>query len=207
MFSCPKSVQEKIETLVGKEVSRETFLGLEVYFSLLLEENKKYNLVGPQEMDRFWERHVLDSAQLVPFLKDASSFLDIGSGGGFPGVVLSLLGVSGGVLVESSSKKSSFLGTVSRETGVAFSVLNDRVENLRGLSFQYIVSRAVASVERLLLWSKRVSSQETLYFFLKGKSFQEEIVQAKKHFSFDVSVFPSASSNEGRVLKIKNISW
>lgn len=204
VIPCPPPVQKKIEALVGG-VSRETFSKLEVYLSFLLQENKKYNLVGPQEEGRLWERHVLDSVQLFPFLVGEGGFLDVGSGAGFPGVVLSLLGLSGGVLVESSQKKCSFLSSVSRETGVDFLVVCDRVEALQGCVFDVVVSRAVAPIETLLLWTRGVSSLSTKWFFLKGKRAQEEVGVAQKRFSFGVDFYPSVTSQEGKIVKIQKV--
>ena len=97
MTPCPFDIQEKICALVSSGVSRETLSRLEMYLSLIVEENSKYNLVGPKELDRFWDRHILDSAQLFPLLGNCGGFLDVGPGAGFPGVVLSILGAPGGV--------------------------------------------------------------------------------------------------------------
>lgn len=206
MNTCPPYLQEKIKELTADSVSRETFFRLEKYVLLLSQENKKYNLVGPKEMERLWERHVLDSAQLFPFLRGAESFLDVGSGAGFPGVVLSVLGVPG-VLVEASQKKARFLKTVSRETGAHFFVLNERVEALREGCFDVVVARAVAPIGVLLEWTRGVVSFKTRFLFLKGKTFELEIENALKNFSFDVSVYPSLTSSEGRIVEIRNLKY
>lgn len=205
MSSCPSHIQQKIEQIVGKNVSRETFSRLEKYLAFVIQENEKYNLIGPKEVDRLWERHVLDSAQLFPFVQNCGGFLDVGSGAGFPGVVLSVLGAAGGCLVESSHKKCSFLKNVSRETLSDFSVRCERVEQMRGVSFNRIVSRAVAPIERCLLWTRGVSSPNTQWFFLKGKTVEEEISVALKSFSFELDLFPSVTSEEGKVVRIQEV--
>jgi len=203
---CPPDIQEKIKSIAGESVSRETFLKLETYLSFLEKENKKYNLVGPGEIDRLWDRHVLDSAQLLPFVKQGSlGFLDVGSGAGFPGVVLSLLGAQGGCLVEASRKKCSFLENVSRETGAEFSVLNVRVEELRGRAFEKIVSRALAPIGTSLGWTQKICSPATQWIFLKGKTVDVEIEEARKSFSFDVEMYPSLTNPEGRIVRLQNI--
>jgi 16S rRNA (guanine527-N7)-methyltransferase len=205
VLSCPPDIQEKIKKLVDKDVSHETFLKIETYLSFLKSESKKYNLVGPKELDRLWERHVLDSAQLFPFLVGSKNFADVGSGAGFPGVILSLLGASGGCLVESSQKKSVFLENVSRETGADFSVLNVRVENLPKKSFDRIVSRAMASIETLLFLTKNIYSPQTHYVFLKGERGEVELEAASRQYSFEAAIYPSITSKEGKIIEIHNL--
>jgi 16S rRNA (guanine527-N7)-methyltransferase len=110
-------------------------------------------------------------------------------------------------LVESSQKKGLFLETVSRETGGAFSVVRDRAEALKKPPFNVIVARAVAPLKTLLLWTCEVSDKKTHYVFLKGKSFQEEIEEAQKKISFKVSVYPSLTSEEGKILLLTHVSF
>lgn len=205
MLSCPQDIREKIKKLKGESVSHETFLRLERYLSFLIQENQKYNLVGPREVDCLWERHVLDSAQIFPFLRGAPEFLDVGAGAGFPGVVLAILGAPGGCLVESSQKKCLFLESVSRETVGDFSVLNNRIETLRGVRSKRIVSRAVAPISTLLRWTRGVCFRDTRWIFLKGKTVEAEIEEALKRFSFDVKISPSITSPEGKIVEIQNI--
>lgn len=198
-------MQKQLEQVVGKNVSRETFEQLEKYLTFLIQENEKYNLIGPKEAERLWERHVLDSAQLFPLVRNSGGFLDVGSGAGFPGVVLSLLGVPGGCLVESSHKKCSFLKNVSRETLADFSVVCERVERMRGASFNRVVSRAVAPIEKLLMWTLGVATRDTQWVFLKGKTAQEEVAEALKRFSFEVEMFPSVTSEEGKIVSVRKV--
>ena len=198
-------MQKQLEQVVGKNVSRETFEQLEKYLTFLIQENEKYNLIGPKEAERLWERHVLDSAQLFPLVRNSGGFLDVGSGAGFPGVVLSLLGVTDACLVESSHKKCSFLKNVSRETFADFSVVCERVEMMRGVSFGRIVSRAVAPIEKLLMWTLGVATPDTRWVFLKGKAAEEEVVEALKRFSFEVEMFPSVTSEEGKIVSVRKV--
>ncbi|MDC0348927.1 16S rRNA (guanine(527)-N(7))-methyltransferase RsmG [Alphaproteobacteria bacterium] len=207
MIPCPPLIHKKLEEVVGFPVSRETMSLLFSYLSFLEEESKKYNLIGPKELEKIWDRHVLDSAQLYPFLKNTKKFLDVGSGAGLPGVVLSLLGASGAHLLDSSQKKCQLLESVSRETGAAFSVLRGRVEALEGHVFDTVVARAVAPIETLLLWCRGVSTFQTRYLFLKGASFQEEIDSALQKASFQYSVSESLTSSEGKIISLWNVSF
>lgn len=205
MIPCPPSVVEALSQAAGFPVSRETVQALEEYFLYLESESAKYNLIGPQEIPRFWERHVLDSAQLCPFVYSSRSFVDIGSGAGLPGVVLSILGCTGGVLVESSEKKCGFLVGVSRETGASFEVLNLRAESVRGRRFERVVSRAAAPLDRLLLWSRPLLSPAGKCVFLKGERYEEEVSRARALFHFDLALFPSVTHQNARILEISHI--
>ena len=196
-----------MEEIIRSPVSRETLALLFSYLSFLEGESKKYNLIGPRELEKIWDRHVLDSAQLYPFLKNTKKFLDVGSGAGFPGVVLSLLGAGGAHLLDSSQKKCQFLEGVSRETGAAFSVLRGRVESLEGLVFDTVLARAVAPIGTLLSWCQDVSTFQTRYFFLKSSSFQEEIDRALQKVSFQYSVSQSLTSSEGKIVSLWNVSF
>lgn len=111
------------------DVSRETLDKLSVYVDLLTKWQRRINLVGPKTLPDVWRRHVLDSAQLYPLVKDQSGpLLDLGSGAGFPGLVLSIMGVPNVTLLEATQKKCSFLGEVIRQTGCSAKVFQGRIE-------------------------------------------------------------------------------
>lgn len=207
MIPFPPLVHKKLEEIIGSPVSRETLDLLFSYLSFLERESKKYNLIGPRELEKIWDRHVLDSAQLYPFLKNTKKFLDVGSGAGFPGVVLSILGAKGTHLLDSSHKKCQFLEGVSRETGASFSVLRGRVESLEGYVFDTVLARAVAPIETLLLWCRGISTFQTRYVFLKSSSFQGEIDRALQKISFQYSVSQSLTSSEGKIVSLWNVSF
>ena len=197
-------IQQKM--LPSLNVSRETFDQLRVYLSLLEEQNKNLNLVGSQEMERIWERHVFDSMQLMLYLKKPPlSLCDVGSGAGFPSIVLGILGVDKMTLVESIEKKARFLMNVSRETSVKNTIICDRVENLKKV-FDVIVARAVAPLKELLILTKNIRTSRTVHIFPKGKKYQEEIEDARAHFSFEVDVHQSVTHPEGRILVIHHVS-
>jgi 16S rRNA (guanine527-N7)-methyltransferase len=198
-------LQEQRKLLPSLNVSRETFDRLDIYVKLLEEYNQKLNLVGSSEMSNIWDRHIFDSMQLLSYIPDSShSICDFGSGAGFPGIVLGILGVSEMVLVESIGKKALFLENVSRETFIRNTVLCDRVENLKK-TFDVITARAVAPLKDLLKLTKNIRTPGTVCVFPKGKKYQEEIDDARRYFSFEVEAHQSLTHEEGRILVISHV--
>ena len=175
-------------------VSHETLQKLIIYFELLSLWQKKMNLVSNRSLKDAENRHFLDSAQLYDFCKDINgNIVDFGSGAGFPGAVLSILGISKILLVESNKKKCNFLSTLKKETDSDFKIVNSRIENLKFLNPSLIISRALTSTQNLLLLtidhmqkSKNISSKKEALknipnlLFLKGKSFDKELSDIPK---------------------------
>ncbi len=198
-------IQEQQKLLPCLNVSRETFHRLERYMDLLKEQNQNLNLVGSSEMPNIWHRHVFDSMQLLPYIPTtATSVCDFGSGAGFPGIVLGILGVSQMTLVESIGKKVAFLENVSHETFLKNTILCDRVENMHK-AFSVITARAVASLKDLLTLTNNIRTPETLCIFPKGKKYQEEIDDARSYFDFKIDVHQSVTHPEGKVLVISHV--
>ncbi len=197
-----QDVLEKISIILGKEVSRETITGFEKYITLLLEENKKYNLIGKNEAPLIWERHIIDSLQLYPFLNSYRSIVDLGSGAGFPGVPLSIVGIPNITLVDSHAKKCLFLEKVSRETNLSIDIVCTRVEDFKNRHFEIGISRAMASLVQIMKWAYPVCSE---FLIMKGKSHVFEIEEAQKIFTFEYDLFPSMTNREAKIIKIKNL--
>ena len=195
-------------------VSHETLEKLVIYFDLLNVWQKKMNLVSNNSLKDAEIRHFLDSAQLYTFCKNLNgNIIDFGSGAGFPGAVLSILGASKIFLVETNKKKCNFLESLKKETNSNFNVINSRIECLEFLDPSLIVSRALTSTKNLLqlsvnhmLKSKKIKSKEEAarnmpnLLFLKGKTFQNEIDNIPKRLSFTFQTFPSITSAESRIL-------
>ena len=195
-------------------VSCETLEKLVTYYELLCFWQKKMNLVSNNSLQNAEIRHFLDSAQLYVFCKNLKgNIIDFGSGAGFPGAVLSILGASKIILVESNKKKCNFLISLKKETNSNFNVINSRIEYLEFLDPSLIVSRALTSTKNLLqlsvnhmLKSKSITSKEEAIkktpnlLFLKGKTFQNEINNIPKRLSFTFQTFPSITSAESRIL-------
>ena len=195
-------------------VSHETSQKLIIYFELLSLWQKKMNLVSNRSLKDAENRHFLDSAQLYDFCKDINgNIVDFGSGAGFPGAVLSILGVSKILLVESNKKKCNFLSTLKKETDSDFKIVNSRIENLKFLNPSLIISRALTSTKNLILFSidhmqksKNINSKKEALknmpnlLFLKGKSFDKELSDIPKNLNIKFQTFPSITSAESRIL-------
>ena len=154
---------------------------LERYMALVLKWQKAVNLISNKEVSSLWERHILDSAQLYFLIKDDKKILvDLGSGGGFPAVVIAILNkVLNGpleqiVLIESDNKKSVFLQEVSRVLGLNLTILNKRIEDVDSIHADVITSRALGQVDLLLKLSQSFYTKETVFLLLKGKNIDEE---------------------------------
>lgn len=205
--SPPPDFLSALSRVVGQNVSRETFLTLQAYVSLVAEASQVHNLMGAQELPRVWGRHILDSAQLFPFLTTAGGVADLGTGAGLPGVVLALLGVRPMHLVESTLKKCRFLEHVSRETSVPLEVHAQRCEDISSLPVTHVVSRAMAPVSQVLVWARPWLQPHQSLIFLKGRRAYEELLAAKKIARFSVETHPSQTDPSGRVLILTRIRF
>ncbi len=192
-------------------VSRETIDKLKAYEALVLEWNNKFNLVSKSSVSDIWHRHIEDSMQLCEYITQKDEILyDFGSGAGFPGVVIAIMAqemfpnlkIS---LIESIGKKAKFLSVVNDELDLKMDIYNDRIENLNLKKANIITSRAMASLEKLLEYSKPFCSNKTKLLFLKGEKWQEEVKEAEKKWLFKFIAQKSQTSDNGCVLQIENI--
>lgn len=193
-------------------VSRETIAKLQQFAELLKEWNQKMNLVSRNSIDVLWERHILDSAQLIEYIPlTTKKLLDIGSGAGFPGIVLAILmqekiPQARITLVESITKKTLYLKDVCEHLKLSnVRVENTRVENLQISAPDVITARAVAALDILCGYMAKISGANTESLFLKGQSYKEEIAVAQKQWRFDLDVLPNKYSEDGVILKISRL--
>lgn len=200
-----KNLQEKLI------VSRETLSDLKAYQETLIDWQKKFNLVSRSSMENSWERHFLDSAQLYQYVPlTASSLIDFGSGAGFPALVLAIMAKNRTpylkiVAVESITKKTLFLNEVCNKLGLKVQIENQRIESLPQQKFDVITSRAMCNLSKLLKYSIKFCHNKTVCIFPKGKSYKEELDEAKKTYNFDCKVKDNMFSDEGKILIINNI--
>lgn len=190
-------------------VPRETSALFGVYKSLLERWNARINLVAPATLKDVEARHFRDSAQLWKLRERGAAWVDLGSGGGFPGMVIAILNFveTAGYtvhLVESDRRKAAFLRTVSRETGVPVVVHDRRAEDLH-LQADIISARALAPLDQLLGYAAPLLAPGGVCLFPKGEKAVDEIEEALEHWAFDVESFPSETSPNARILKIRNI--
>ncbi|WP_417905302.1 16S rRNA (guanine(527)-N(7))-methyltransferase RsmG [Candidatus Tisiphia endosymbiont of Micropterix aruncella] len=185
-------------------ISRETINALEKYQSLTLKWNKTINLVSCNTEHEFWVRHILDSLQLMKYINEQNIHLvDVGSGGGFPGIVLSIAGIQNVTLVESDIRKSIFLLQASKISSNKVKVVNQRIEDIK-LDCDILTSRAFAQLEKIFVYTKHINVKNK-YLLFKGEQYQKEIEIAKKRWSFCHSVYDSETSNNSKILEISNI--
>jgi 16S rRNA (guanine527-N7)-methyltransferase len=205
----PEETLDKVFQRYGFSVSRETLEALGLYQTLLMKWQKAINLIGPATLDAVAERHFFDSAQLLRFIPDVNvRLVDMGSGAGFPGLVLSLLGVAEVHLIESDVRKATFLREVSRETKAAAQVHDIRVEDTQLPKIDVFTARALAPLKDLLSYMHRLSTSDHPAYglFMKGMQYQEELENAAKQWSFDVELYPSMTDLASKVIKISNLS-
>lgn len=190
------------------DVSRETLAKLDRYAELLTEWQERVNLVGPSTLPHIWDRHFRDSAQLLPIAGTGKSWLDMGAGGGFPGLVLAILDPAARfTLVESIAKKCRFLETVSQQTATAghVTVANARVEALPASKYDIITARAAASLDTLFDWGLRFAGSGTGWILPKGARVQEELASAAKRFHFAHELIPSRTDSDARIVVAKGV--
>ena len=190
-------------------VSDPTLARLIAYAELLEKWQKKINLVGRNTLPDLWQRHMLDSAQLFPLLPNPTgSMVDLGSGAGFPGLVLAIMGVGDVTMVESDSRKCAFIAEAMRvtETGSAARLENRRIEDMPPARFDVVISRALASLDTLLSLSESFIDPETICLFPKGKKVDEELTETRKKWMMQISRIPNQSDPSGTILKLENVA-
>lgn len=189
-------------------VSRETLDRFRLYLDLLLHWQRAINLVGPATLKDPWRRHFWDSAQVFPLIPEGThSLLDIGSGAGFPGMVLAILGVPGVALVESDGRKCAFLREVARQTKTPVVIHAARLETLadRIAPPDVITARALASLDLLLEKTKLYIRPNTICLFHKGSRADAEIAEARRRRSMKVEKIPSVTDPTGVILRVEAI--
>ncbi len=187
-------------------VSRETLQRLTVYLELLRRWQQAINLVGSATLVDPWRRHFLDCAQLAARIPaGAASLVDLGSGAGFPGMVLAILGVRGVDLIESDRRKALFLREVARETGASVGVHAERIERIAGWPADVITARALAPLPRLLILGERFLTSDSVCLFLKGRSGAHELTEARVTWHMKAQIFPSRSEATGMVLRLRGV--
>ena len=196
---------------LGIDVSRESREKLEIYHALLLKWQKAINLVSPKTLDESWIRHFADSAQIERLVsRETQIIADIGSGAGFPGMVLAIIRPEFEMhLVESDERKCQFLRTVSRETSVDINVHNVRIEHVKdSINPDLVTARALADLTTLLAYVEpwTVQNPNLDCVFLKGARVEDELEAALAVYDFQQERCPSLTDSQGCVLKIKNIS-
>ena len=185
---------------------------LDIYVSLIHKWQKAVNLVSNKELDNLWDRHIVDSAQLYYMIPDNSKILvDMGSGGGFPGIVIAILNkvmngsLSDIYLIESDNKKTIFLQEVSRILNLNIKIINERLEKVENIKADVITSRALGDVSHLIEWGRNFYKTDTLFLLLKGENVDSELKMVSRDFK--CKKIPSIVDAKGCILNIKEVNY
>ena len=188
--------------------NEDTIFKLKKFVNMLGDYQKSMNLIGKSTMPVVWTRHILDSAQIEKFLpKENKNYItvDVGTGAGFPGMILAAMGRKDLLLCEKSKKKKIFLNAVAKECNLNVKVYNDRIENLRTSNIRTIISRACAPLKSLMLKIRHCLCYDTTLVLHKGRTYMKEIIEAKSLFYFNYKCYGSATNSDAKILKINNI--
>lgn len=197
--------------VAGLSVSRETFNDLEQFADLVRRWNPAINLVSKATVPDLWSRHIVDSAQLFSHRPPNSQlWLDLGSGGGFPGIVVAILANQlqpqlKVALVESDLRKATFLREACRTLSLNAKVHSTRIESLPPAQADVLSARALASLPALLAFADQHLNKAGVALFPKGAQHEAELSEARKSHKFDVKLFPSLSEPKAAILEIRNI--
>ena len=192
-------------------VSRETIDQLRSFEALVQKWSPKINLVSRAGLPKLWDRHIRDSAQLFQHAPTAGHWLDIGSGGGFPGVVVAILSRGLGqdhnfTLIESDQRKCAFLRTASRTLGLKLTILSERIEEVPKLNVDILSARALANLSDLLEFAEYHLAETGVALFPKGETWQKELERAQDVWSYRCEAIKSETNAAAAVLKIQDIA-
>lgn len=200
---------ERNRVIEQLELSQPVIKKLDTYVELLETEQAKMNLVGPSTLSIVWTRHILDSAQLFQLLTPSDKIiLDLGSGAGFPALVLASMDVHKKYdfhLIESDGKKCAFLNKVIEACSLNATVHNERIEHMEKFGADVITARALAALDKLIKYAYPFFKPTTRCLFMKGAKANEELDLALKKYQCRVEKIQSVSSDEGTILKLSEV--
>jgi 16S rRNA (guanine527-N7)-methyltransferase len=196
---------ERLAAAARRNVSRETFEKVVAFVSLLLKENERQNLVARSTVETIWERHIVDSAQLLPFLL-AGSTLDVGSGAGLPGIILAILSDHPITLLEPRKLRAEFLQNCIDTLAIQnASVVQDKAERITG-KFDTITARAVASIDGMFTAAFHLSHPGTIWVLPKGSRGQMELAAVQSSWQGHFRTEPSITEGEAVIVVASNVS-
>lgn len=192
-------------------VSRETLKRLETFEQVILKWNPKINLVSKSSLQQLWTRHIADSVQVFRCADTPDHWVDIGSGGGFPGLIIAILAAEEApdmkiTLIESDQRKSAFLRTAARECGARVSVISKRIEQAEPQHADVLSARALADLSLLLEFAERHLGAGGTALFPKGESWKKEVDNARQRWRFDAEPVRSLTEQEAVILEIRGVA-
>ncbi|MXV45144.1 16S rRNA (guanine(527)-N(7))-methyltransferase RsmG [Saccharibacter sp. 17.LH.SD] len=185
-------------------VSRETQEKLEAFSSLLEQWNRRINLVSPRDIPHLWSRHIGDSLQLTSFIPEKAHIADLGSGGGFPGLILAIATGNPVTLIESDHRKCAFLREASRVCGAQTTVISKRIEDVEIEPADIVTARALAPLKILLGWADPLLKEDGFCLFLKGRKAPDELTEARRDWHMTYNSLPSRTNEDGVLLRISD---
>ena len=211
------SIRGAVDFIAAFGVSRETATRLETYAALLVQWQKTINLVALSTLGEVWHRHFADSAQVLALAPAATTWVDLGSGAGFPGLVIAVLLSEGGggrvTLVESDTRKCAFLAEVVRRTGIGgrgtVEIAKQRIETLATqgslASSEVITARALAPLDRLFELARPLFGPKSLGLFLKGRDAEAEVDAARRNWRFECRLTLSRTDLSGQIVEMRGL--
>lgn len=198
------------DLLVEMNVSRETLERLKIFEATIRKWNPRINLVSRDSLNNLWVRHIVDSVQVFRCVEPTAHWVDIGSGGGFPGLIVAILAADEApdmkvTLIESDTRKSAFLRTVARECGVNISVISERIESVDPQNAGVLSARALADLSLLFQFTERHLHSDGVALFPKGVNWKKEVDNALKQWRFDWEPVRSLTEAEAVILKIRGV--
>ncbi|NBB96618.1 MAG: 16S rRNA (guanine(527)-N(7))-methyltransferase RsmG [Alphaproteobacteria bacterium] len=197
--------------IAGQSVSRETIERLTAFEALLRKWNSRINLVSPSSLDDIWDRHIVDSAQIFSLRPSrAGLWVDLGSGGGLPGIVCAILAQEHSaetrlILVESDKRKSAFLTVCAQQFALSITVVSSRAEVVEPLHADIVSARALAPLPMLLPLVARHLNPKGVALLPKGKTHEAELEAARSGWQFETDSYPSLTDPQARILALKDI--
>jgi len=206
----PEPISREIPDWLGSDtISREILARLKTYVGMLEDWNARHNLVSAASLADVWNRHIWDSAQLLSHIPEAAKTLaDLGSGAGFPGLVLAelLRGKVRVTLFESTAKKCQFLEAARDRLGLDIIVRNERMEAAPPQTFDVVTARACAPLDKLLRYAQHFAGSKSVCLFLKGQNVGLELTEAHKHWKMSLQQHPSLTDPSGSILEIRELA-
>lgn len=180
---------------------------IDQYIYEIKEFNKHTNIVGKSTLVDPWNSHVSDSIQICNLIDNKqSTILDMGTGAGIPGLILAVNNFTEVSLIDSNLKKIRFVKNVSSKLDIKVNIYHKRIESLGNIKFDYLVSRALASLSKLFFYSHKLLDNKTILIFLKGKQVKDEINEARKHWKFHHELYKSTSDKRGNIVVIRGLN-
>jgi 16S rRNA (guanine527-N7)-methyltransferase len=188
------------------DVPRETMARLDAFADLLRVENDRQNLVSRASLDQLWLRHIVDSAQLLRFAPAAdASWVDLGTGAGFPGLIVALLHRGAVTLIEERRLRADFLRNAAESLGIAVEIVGGKAERVTGRSFDVISARAFAPLGRLFQLGTGLSTDKSVWLLPKGRNAETELEALDPSWQGSFRLEPSVTDPEARIIVAEGV--